>query len=84
MPGWQPIINLMAQISLNLGIFNLLPIPLLDGGMILILLIESGLRHDLNPVVKERIAQVAFVMLILFFVFVTFNDVSRIAGFSKL
>ncbi len=84
MPGWQPIINLMAQISLNLGIFNLLPIPLLDGGMILILLIESALRHDLNPVVKERIAQAAFVMLILFFVFVTFNDVSRIAGFSKL
>jgi len=84
MPGWQPIINLTAQISLNLGIFNLLPIPLLDGGMILILLIESALRHDLNPVIKERIAQVAFVTLILFFVFVTFNDVSRIAGFSKI
>ncbi len=83
MPGWQPLINLTAQISLNLGIFNLLPFPLLDGGMILILLIESVMRHDLNPTVKERIYQVAFVMLILFAVFVTFNDVSRIAGFGR-
>ena len=84
MPGWQPIINLMAVISLNLGIFNLLPFPILDGGMILLLLIESVMRHDLNPAVKERIYQVAFVIIVLFFVFVTFNDVSRIAGFSKL
>ncbi len=83
MPGWQPIINLSAQISLNLGIFNLLPFPLLDGGMILILLIESLMRHDLNPTVKERIYQVAFVVLILFAVFVTFNDVSRIVGFGR-
>lgn len=83
MPGWQPIINLMAMISLNLGIFNLLPFPILDGGMILLLLIESALRHDLNQQVKERIYQAAFVVLILFFVFVTFNDVSRIAGFSR-
>ncbi len=83
MPGWQPIINLMAMISLNLGIFNLLPFPILDGGMILLLLIESAMRHDLNQEVKERIYQVAFVVLILFFVFVTFNDVSRLAGFSK-
>ncbi len=84
MPGWQPIINLMAMISLNLGIFNLLPFPILDGGMILLLLIESVIRHDLNQVVKERIYQAAFVVLILFAIFVTFNDVSRIAGFSKL
>ncbi len=83
MPGWQPILNLTSQISLNLGIFNLLPFPLLDGGMILILLIESVMRHDLNPSVKERIYQVAFVVLILFAVFVTFNDVSRIVGSSR-
>ena len=84
MPGWQPIISLMAMISLNLGIFNLLPFPILDGGMILLLLIESVMRHDLNQEVKERIFQAAVVVIILFFVFVTFNDVSRIAGFSKL
>jgi regulator of sigma E protease len=84
MPGWQPIINLMAMISLNLGIFNLLPFPILDGGMILLLIIESIMRHDLNNEVKERIYQVALVVLVLFFVFVTFNDVSRLAGFSKI
>lgn len=84
MPGWQPTITLMALISLNLGIVNLLPFPILDGGMILMLLIESIMRHDLNANVKERITQVAFVMIVLFFLFVTFNDVSRIAGFSKL
>src|SRR5579885_3112163 len=53
MPGWQPIITLMALISLNLGIFNLLPIPILDGGMILLLLIEGTIRRDLNQQFKS-------------------------------
>src|SRR5690606_37029808 len=55
--GWQRLIELMAGISLNLGIFNLLPIPILDGGGILILLIESVMRRDISLVVKERIVQ---------------------------
>jgi len=84
MPGWQPIITLMALISLNLGIFNLLPIPILDGGMILLLLIEGTIRRDLNQQFKERIYQVAFVVLVLFAVFVMFNDVSKFNIFSKL
>src|SRR5579875_2579862 len=84
MPGWQPIINLMALISLNLGIMNLLPFPILDGGMITFLVIEGILRHDLRIEIKERIYQVAFVMLILFFAFVMFNDVSKLNLFSRL
>jgi regulator of sigma E protease len=84
MPGWQPIITLMALISLNLGIFNLLPIPILDGGMILLLMIEGTIRRDLNQQFKERIYQVAFVVLVLFAVFVMFNDVSKFNIFSKL
>ncbi len=84
MPGWQPIITLMAIISLNLGIFNLLPIPILDGGMILLLMIEGTIRRDLNQQFKERIYQVAFVVLVLFAVFVMFNDVSKFNIFSKL
>ncbi len=84
MPGWQPIIGLMALISLNLGIFNLLPIPILDGGMILLLLIEGTLRRDLNQEFKERVYQVAFVMLILFAAFVMFNDVAKLNILSKL
>jgi len=78
MPGWNPIIETMAIISLNLGIFNLLPIPILDGGMILFLLVESLLRRDVNEQVKERIYQVAFVCIILFAAFVIFNDLTKI------
>jgi regulator of sigma E protease len=84
MPGWQPIIGEMALISLNLGIFNLLPIPILDGGMIFLLLIEGVIRRDLNQEFKERIYQVAFVVLVLFAVFVMFNDVSKLSIFSRL
>jgi regulator of sigma E protease len=83
MPGWKPIISLTALISLNLGIFNLLPIPILDGGMILLLLIEGIRRRDLDQQLKERVYQVAFVVLVLFAVFVTFHDVSSFSIFSK-
>jgi regulator of sigma E protease len=83
-PGWQPIIGLMATISLNLGIFNLLPIPILDGGVILLLLIEEVIRRDLNQRFKERIYQAAFVGLLIFFAFVMFNDISKLSLFSKL
>ena len=82
--SWQPIIGLMALISLNLGIMNLLPIPILDGGLITLLIIEEILRHDLKPEVKERLYQAAFVMLVLFFAFVMFNDVAKLNIFSKL
>jgi regulator of sigma E protease len=77
MAGWAPIVETMAMISLNLGIFNLLPIPILDGGMIVFLFIESLLRRDLNPLVKERVYQVAFVCLILFAAVVIFNDITK-------
>jgi regulator of sigma E protease len=72
-----PVIQLMAMISLNLGIFNLLPIPILDGGMIVFLAIESIMRRDLNPRFKERIYQVAFVCIILFAAVVIFNDITK-------
>ncbi len=67
----------MAGISLNLGIFNLLPIPILDGGMILMLIIESIIRRDINMRVKERIYQTAFVFLVLFAVVVIYNDIMK-------
>jgi len=84
MPGWMPLIGLMAYISLNLGIFNLLPIPILDGGMILFLVVESIIGRDLNQQLKERVYQVAFVCLLAFFAFVIFNDLSKLSLFSKL
>ena len=84
MPGWMPLIQLVSAISLNLGIFNLLPIPILDGGMILFLLIETIMRRDVNQQVKERIYQVAFVCILAFFAFVIFNDLTRLNLFTKL
>jgi regulator of sigma E protease len=78
MSGWSPKFGLASEISLNLGILNLLPFPILDGGMILLLLIESGIRRDINMLVKERIYQAAFVMLVAFAAFIIFNDISKI------
>jgi regulator of sigma E protease len=84
MPGWTPLIGLMAYISLNLGIFNLLPVPILDGGMILFLLVESVLRRDLNQQLKERVYQIAFVCILVFAVMVIFNDISKLPVFVRL
>ncbi len=75
--GWTPLMALTAAISLNLGIFNLLPIPILDGGVILLLFIESLMRRDISLHIKERIYQAAFVFLVLFAVMVIFNDLQK-------
>lgn len=76
-PGWTPLLLLMAAISLNLGIFNLFPIPILDGGVILLLLVEGIMRRDISQPIKERIYQAAFVFLVLFAVMVIYNDIVK-------
>jgi regulator of sigma E protease len=73
--GFQTFVMFMGIISLQLGIFNLLPIPILDGGHLAILTFESIIRRDLPLKVKERILEVGFYLLILLMVVVTFNDV---------
>ncbi len=73
--GPPQVVFLMAFISVNLGILNLLPIPILDGGMIMMLGIEGFLRRDLSLAVKERFVQVGFVFLLLLFAYVMYNDV---------
>ena len=75
--GWTPLMSLTAAISLNLGIFNLLPIPILDGGVILFLLIEGLMRRDISLAIKERVYQAAFVFLVLFAVMVIYNDLMK-------
>jgi len=75
--GWTPLLALTAGISLNLGIFNLLPIPILDGGVILFLAIESLMRRDVSLRIKERVYQAAFVFLVLFAVMVIYNDLVK-------
>ena len=83
-PGWMPLIGTMAMISINLGMFNLLPFPILDGGMIFLLLIESLFNRDVPMPIKERIYQVAFVCILLFAVMVIFNDITKLPFFVKL
>ena len=83
--GWIPFLNLMAAISLNLGVFNLFPIPILDGGMILMLLIEGLIRRDISLQIKERIYQAAFVFLVLFATLVIYNDIAKAwPGWARL
>jgi regulator of sigma E protease len=84
LPGWSPMLAWTAFISVQLGLLNLLPIPILDGGMILFLLIESVMRRDMNETLKERVYQTAFVFLILLMVFVLFNDLSKIPSIARL
>jgi regulator of sigma E protease len=71
-------IGLMAMVSLNLAVFNLLPIPILDGGLILMLLIEMIMRRDLSLQVKEAVFRVGMVFLMAVVVFVLYNDISKI------
>ena len=75
--GWTPLLELTAAISLNLGIFNLLPIPILDGGVILLLAVEGLMGRDISLNIKERIYQAAFVFLVLFAVMVIYNDLAK-------
>lgn len=71
-------LELMAAVSLNLAIFNLLPIPILDGGTLLMLLIEMLLQREVSMRVKENIFKVGFVFLMMVVVFVIYNDISHI------
>ncbi|HLW51416.1 MAG TPA: RIP metalloprotease RseP [Candidatus Angelobacter sp.] len=77
MEGLIPILTLMALISLQLALFNLLPIPILDGGLMLMLMIEGIMRRDIKIEIKERVYQVAFVFLMLFAAVVIYNDVIK-------
>lgn len=78
--GWDGFFQMLGFLSLNLGVFNLLPIPVLDGGAIFLLLIEGALAViglTLSTTVRERIQQVGFVMVILLMVFVISNDLLK-------
>jgi regulator of sigma E protease len=77
MRGPWDLMTVMALISLQLALFNLLPIPILDGGLMLMLLIEGVIRRDIKQEIKERVYQAAFVVLMLFAAVVIFNDVVK-------
>jgi regulator of sigma E protease len=73
--GWMELVALMAMISLQLGVMNLLPIPILDGGHIAILFVEGAARRDLSLLAKERIQQLGFALLATLMIVVLYNDV---------
>ncbi|MDR3676074.1 MAG: RIP metalloprotease RseP [Acidobacteriota bacterium] len=75
--GITELLFLVSFISLQLGIFNLLPIPVLDGGVILLLVVEGLMRRDLSLEVKERFVQVGIVFLLLLAAFCMYNDLIK-------
>ena len=82
--GWVSLFALMASISLNLGLLNLLPVPVLDGGHIFIMALESVARRDFSIRVKERMLFAGFVLLMLLMVTVIYNDLTRIRWVENL
>jgi regulator of sigma E protease len=82
--GWIPLFSLMAMISLNLGLLNLMPIPVLDGGHIFILGLEGLARRDFSMKVKEKMLLAGFALLLTLMVTVIYNDLMRIQWIEKL
>ncbi|MEO7271500.1 MAG: RIP metalloprotease RseP [Vicinamibacterales bacterium] len=82
--GWTELFGLMAMISLNLGLLNLMPVPVLDGGHIAILALEGVSRRDFSLKVKEKMLLAGFVLLLTLMVTVIYNDLMRIAWIERL
>jgi regulator of sigma E protease len=82
--GWIALFSLMASISLNLGLLNLLPIPVLDGGHIFIMALEGVARRDFSARVKEKMLLAGFVVLMMLMVTVIYNDLTRISWIQRL
>jgi regulator of sigma E protease len=81
--SWIPLFTLMAMISLNLGLLNLMPIPVLDGGHIAILALEGVSRRDFSMKVKEKMLLAGFVLLLMLMVTVIYNDLMRIQWIER-
>jgi regulator of sigma E protease len=82
--GWLALFTWMAFISLNLGILNLLPIPVLDGGHIFIMAVEGLARRDFSMRVKEKMLMAGLVLLMLLMVAVIYNDLTRVQWVERL
>jgi len=82
--SWMALFGLMSMISLNLGILNLLPIPVLDGGHIFIMALEGIARRDFSVRVKEKMLLAGFVVLMMLMVTVIYNDLTRISWIERL
>jgi regulator of sigma E protease len=81
--GWISLFTLLSMISLNLGLLNLMPVPVLDGGHIFILALEGLARRDFSMKVKEKMLLAGFVLLLMLMVTVIYNDLMRIQWIEK-
>ena len=75
--GWETFCQVLAMVSVNLGILNLFPIPVLDGGRLVVLLVEAVRRRSLKEESIERFQQLGFIMVLLLMFLSTYNDLSR-------
>ena len=82
--GWVALLGLMVTLSLNLGLLNLLPIPVLDGGHIFIMALETIARRDFSVEIKEKLHLAGFAVLMTLMVTVIYNDLTRIAWLERL
>jgi regulator of sigma E protease len=82
--GWVALFSLMASLSLNLGLLNLMPIPVLDGGHIFIMALEGVARRDFSIRVKEKMLLAGFVVLMMLMATVIYNDLTRISWIERL
>jgi regulator of sigma E protease len=80
MQGFGDLLSIMAIISINLALINLIPVPALDGGRLLFVIIESVIRRPIKPTIAHAINAVGFVFLILLMVVVTAHDIFKIVG----
>jgi regulator of sigma E protease len=81
--SWIALFSLMASISLNLGLLNLMPIPVLDGGHIFIMALEGLARRDFSMRVKEKMLLAGFVLILMLMVTVIYNDLTRISWIER-
>lgn len=76
--GWRDFIRIMAIISISLGVFNLLPVPILDGGHIVFAIIESIRGRPLSQTVQQTFLKVGLSLILILMVFALYNDISRV------
>jgi regulator of sigma E protease len=76
--GPSAFIMLMSMVSLNLAVINLMPLPILDGGGVVMLMIEMVMRRDMSMSVKEAVFKVGFVFIMMLVAFVLYNDITKI------
>jgi len=78
--GVAGLVYLAAVLSVSIGLFNLFPIPMLDGGHLFFYLIEAARGRPLSPRVQDLGFRIGFALVIMLFIFVTFNDIANISG----